>query len=87
MVLPAELTRALDAAATTPRLLLVSDFDGTLAPIVNDPADARALPVAADALIALAAVPATTVALVSGRALAVLRDCLLYTSPSPRDRS
>jgi trehalose 6-phosphate phosphatase len=72
--LPADLLRALDAAATTERLLVASDFDGTLAPIVNNPADARPLPHAADALIALAALPATTVALVSGRALRVLRE-------------
>jgi trehalose 6-phosphate phosphatase len=71
---PADLVRALDGAATTERLLVASDFDGTLAPIVNNPADARPLPHAADALIALAALPSTTVALVSGRALRVLRE-------------
>jgi trehalose 6-phosphate phosphatase len=72
--LPADLLRALDAVATTRHLLVASDFDGTVAPIVNNPADARPLPDAADALIALAALPATTVALVSGRALRVLRE-------------
>jgi trehalose 6-phosphate phosphatase len=71
---PADLVRALDGAAATERLLVASDFDGTLAPIVNNPADARPLPHAADALIALAALPSTTVALVSGRALRVLRE-------------
>lgn len=73
-MLPAELIRALDVAAATPRLLVTSDFDGTLAPIVNDPAAARALPAAAQALIALADLPDTHTALVSGRALAVLRE-------------
>ncbi|MCP9275552.1 trehalose-phosphatase [Mycolicibacterium arenosum] len=73
-MLPPELTDALDAAAGSPRLLLTSDFDGTLAPIVGNPADARPLPAAADALSALADVPDTTVALISGRALAVLRE-------------
>ena len=73
-MLPADLVRALDGAAATERLLVVSDFDGTLAPIVNNPADARPLPRAADALIALSGLPATTVALVSGRALSVLRE-------------
>jgi len=73
-VLPAELIGALDVAAATPRLLVTSDFDGTLAPIVNDPAAARALPAAAEALIALADLPDTHTALVSGRALGVLRD-------------
>jgi trehalose 6-phosphate phosphatase len=73
-VLPADLIAALDAVASTPRLLVTSDFDGTLAPIVNNPADARALPSAASALAALAALGDTDVALISGRALSVLRD-------------
>ncbi|UNB53391.1 trehalose-phosphatase [Mycolicibacterium sp. YH-1] len=73
-MLPAELIGALDVAAATPRLLVTSDFDGTLAPIVNDPAAARALPAAAESLIALADLPDTHTALVSGRALGVLRD-------------
>jgi trehalose 6-phosphate phosphatase len=72
--LPADLRNALGAAAATERLLVASDFDGTLAPIVNDPADARALPDAAEALVALAELPRTSVVLVSGRALATLRE-------------
>ena len=79
--LPADLFRALDGAAATPRLLVASDFDGTLAPIVNNPADARPLPRAADALIALAGLPSTTVVLVSGRALGTLRE--LSSMPPP----
>jgi trehalose 6-phosphate phosphatase len=74
MALPEDLVRALDAAAKTPRLLVASDFDGTLAPLVDHPADARPLPRAAEALIALAGLPSTEVVLVSGRALATLRD-------------
>jgi len=73
-VLPVELVTALDAVAATPRLLVTSDFDGTLAPIVNDPADARALPAAAAAIAELAKRADTDVALISGRALAVLRE-------------
>lgn len=69
-----ELESALSAAARTPRLLVASDFDGTLAPIVNNPADARPLPGAAEALIALGALPSTAAALISGRALATLRE-------------
>ena len=69
-----DLSAALDAAAATAHLLVTSDFDGTLAPIVNDPADARPLPRAAEALIELAGLPSTDVALVSGRALDVLRE-------------
>ncbi|MDO3636553.1 trehalose-phosphatase [Mycolicibacterium arseniciresistens] len=73
-MLPADLTCALDGLAATPRLLVVSDFDGTLAPIVSDPSAARALPASAEALTALADLPDTDAALVSGRALGVLRD-------------
>jgi trehalose 6-phosphate phosphatase len=69
-----DLQRALAAIAGTPRLLVTSDFDGTMAPIVNNPADARPLPAAAEALVALSELPDTTAALISGRALAVLRE-------------
>ncbi|ABM16084.1 MULTISPECIES: trehalose-phosphatase [Mycolicibacterium] len=72
--LPSELVSALDSAAATTRLLVTSDFDGTLAPIVNNPADARPLPAAAQALVALADLAATTTALISGRALETLRE-------------
>jgi trehalose 6-phosphate phosphatase len=72
--LPAALVDALDACAPASRLLVTSDFDGTLAPIVDDPAAARPLPDAAAALIALADLPSVTVALISGRALATLRE-------------
>lgn len=73
-MLPADLQRALTAAAATPRLLITSDFDGTLAPIVSNPADARPIAEAADALVALADLPDTASALISGRALDVLRE-------------
>lgn len=73
MSLPEDLQRALTSVAATPRLLVTSDFDGTLAPIVNNPADARPLSAAADALVALAELPHTASALISGRALEVLR--------------
>ena len=73
-MLPADLIAALDTVAATPRLLVTSDFDGTLSPIVNNPADARALPAGAAALLELADLPNTFVALVSGRALGVLRE-------------
>jgi trehalose 6-phosphate phosphatase len=79
--LPADLVRALDRAAATARLLVASDFDGTLAPIVANPADARPLPSAAEALLALAGLPSTTVVLVSGRALSTLRE--LSSMPPP----
>lgn len=72
-VIPAELVTALEAVAGTPRLLVTSDFDGTLAPIVNNPGDARPLPDAAAALVALSLLPSTSAALISGRALGDLR--------------
>jgi len=50
------------------------DFDGTLAPIVAVPEDARALPEALTAIEGLAALPSTTVVLVSGRAVADLAE-------------
>lgn len=67
---------ARDAAvriATAATLLVAVDFDGTLAPTVDDPATARALPLASDAVGTLAQLPSTTVALVSGRHLAGLQ--------------
>jgi trehalose 6-phosphate phosphatase len=52
---------------------VVVDFDGTIAPIVDDPASARALPAAVEALRALTGLVAV-VGVVSGRPLAFLRD-------------
>jgi trehalose 6-phosphate phosphatase len=68
------LTGALRELARTRRLLVALDFDGTLAPEVDDPAAARALPEAREAVLRLAALPNTRVALVSGRALASLEQ-------------
>lgn len=66
------LSDALGRLATTPRLLVALDFDGTLAPEVDAPLQARALPEAMDAIRRLTALDQTTVALVSGRDLASL---------------
>jgi trehalose-phosphatase len=55
--------------ARVPRLLVACDYDGTLAPLVDDPAYAMPLPEAASAIRALASLPQTTVAVISGRAL------------------
>jgi trehalose-phosphatase len=63
-----DLRAALEGLARLPRLLVASDYDGVLAPIVTDPARAFALPEAMAAVRELAALPGTTVALVSGRA-------------------
>lgn len=67
--LPAELRRAIVQLARAPRLLVASDYDGTLAPIVPDPSQAKPLPESVHALRSLAALPATTTAVISGRAL------------------
>ncbi len=67
--LPPELRRALVQAARTPRLLVACDYDGTLAPIVEDPDAALPRPESVTALRALASLNATTVAVISGRAL------------------
>lgn len=56
------------------RLLVALDFDGTIAPLAPRPELARALPASADAIAALAAMPETTVAYVSGRSLASLAE-------------
>jgi len=63
------LTGALRELARVRRLLVALDFDGTLAPEVDSPDAARAIPEARDAVLRLLALPNTRVALVSGRAL------------------
>ncbi|MHA7190348.1 trehalose-phosphatase [Arthrobacter sp. MDT2-16] len=73
MTLEPALHAALGRLASTPRLLVALDFDGTLAPLVERAEDARALPASASAVRALADLPHTTTALISGRALASLR--------------
>jgi trehalose 6-phosphate phosphatase len=67
--LPAPLRQAVAGLARTPRLLVVCDYDGTLAPIVEDPAKAVPRPEAMRALRSLAELPDTSVGLISGRAL------------------
>ncbi|MGH3676067.1 MAG: trehalose-phosphatase [Mycobacterium sp.] len=67
--LPAELRRALATVARVPRLLVACDYDGTMAPIVANPDEARPLTESAAALRELAGLPSTTAALISGRAL------------------
>jgi trehalose 6-phosphate phosphatase len=71
--LPEDLHRALSDVAHVPELLVASDFDGTVAPIVSNPADARPIPAAAEALAGLAALESTSAALISGRALRDLK--------------
>lgn len=66
----AELTEALAAGAS---LLLLSDYDGTLAPLVARPADARLPREVWDDLRLLARAPVVRVGILSGRGLADLR--------------
>jgi trehalose 6-phosphate phosphatase len=66
------LTSALAELAEQPRILVASDFDGVLAPLVLDPMSSRALPGTIEALAALAAMPGTHAAVVSGRDLDTL---------------
>lgn len=67
------LQQALDLVARLPRLLVACDVDGTIAAIASRPEDAVVDPGALTALFALAALPGTDVALVSGRRLGDLR--------------
>lgn len=78
MTVPGDLARV----AASARLLVALDFDGTLATTVDEPMTARMLPAARRAVDALVGAPATTVALISGRALADLRVIAEHTDDS-----
>ncbi|WP_420752413.1 trehalose-phosphatase [Rhodococcus sp. O3] len=67
--LPIDLRRALVTVARSPRLLVASDYDGTVAPIVADPDKAFPHAESVRALRALAGLPSTSAAVISGRAL------------------
>ncbi|MXV63341.1 trehalose-phosphatase [Natronorubrum sp. JWXQ-INN-674] len=62
------------ALADSSQLLLCLDFDGTLAPIVEQPDEAEATTANENAVATLAAEPDVSIAIVSGRALADVRD-------------
>ncbi|GAB3396841.1 hypothetical protein GCM10027515_00430 [Schumannella luteola] len=79
--LPDPLAGALRELAHQRRLLIALDFDGTLAPEVDDPEKARALPEARAAVLRLNALPNTRVAMVSGRAL----GSLIHVTDLPDD--
>ncbi|GEL17426.1 trehalose-phosphatase [Pseudonocardia asaccharolytica] len=76
-----DLDAALQTLAATPELLVALDFDGVLAPIVSRPSAARPLPESVRAIEGLAALPHTTVVLVSGRGLADLATVSGFTAP------
>jgi trehalose 6-phosphate synthase/phosphatase len=69
----ADLAAALDEFVKRDQVLIATDFDGVLAPIVSDPDAATPLPSSVHALGALTAADGVTVALVSGREIADLR--------------
>ncbi|MFE4545590.1 trehalose-phosphatase [Arthrobacter sp. NPDC056727] len=73
LTLSPELLEAVRRIAGTEQLLVAMDFDGTISPIVDHAGDARPLPRSAAAFAELAALPRTTTALISGRALDSLR--------------
>lgn len=77
------LQAALRRLADTERLLVALDVDGTLAPLGDEPMRVRMLPAARRAVLALADLPDTTVALVSGRTLHDLRVITEHADDSP----
>lgn len=76
---PHSAVREVAAGARAGTTLVALDFDGVLAPLVDDPATSRALPASARALARLAGA-GVPVALVSGRALA---DLWAVAQPPP----
>jgi len=64
-----DLSDQLEQTARQANLLVACDYDGTLAPIVSNPSEARADRESLVALRALAQIPGTHVAVVSGRSL------------------
>lgn len=75
MATPSDLLQRLLARVPAERLLVATDFDGTLAGIVQHPADARPLAGAVEALEELRD-SVLRVAILTGRSAAALRDVL-----------
>ena len=70
--LPEDVRAGIARVAALDRVLLATDFDGTLAPFVENPMDASPLPGTMDLLRRAARLAGVTVALVSGRDLDTL---------------
>ncbi|MDP3971788.1 MAG: trehalose-phosphatase [Candidatus Nanopelagicales bacterium] len=68
-ILDPDLREAIRRLARTGHLLVASDYDGTLAPIVANPNQALPLPGSVTLMRELAELPSTSVAVISGRAL------------------
>jgi len=86
MTLPPSLVAALEELSSRPSVLVASDFDGVLAPFVQDPMDARPLDGTIDDLVALAGLPRTHTAVVSGRDLDTLGQLTGLADGSPVTR-
>ena len=71
--IPSDLELALESIAQAENLLIALDFDGTLAPHVDRPDDARAIAGTREAVQALLDLPGVRVAFVSGRSLVSLQ--------------
>ena len=74
MTLPADYRDAVARFAACDRVLVATDFDGVLAPLVLDPSTSAPLPGTIEDLRALADLPQTYAAVVSGRDLATLTE-------------
>lgn len=79
--LPDDLVAALDRIGRLRPLLIASDYDGVLSPLVDDPSAAAPLDGVADVLVRLSAVPGVTVAMVSGRGVDDLRTTSGFGGP------
>ncbi len=73
MTLSDDLRGAVHAYASHERILVGTDFDGVLAPLVDDPSTSTPVPGSVDLLRDLATRPGVGVAVISGRDLATLR--------------
>ena len=69
-----DLDQALEAIARVPILLVATDYDGTLSPIVDNPEDAKPVRESIIALRALATLSGTHCAVISGRSLSDLAN-------------
>ncbi|TWE11638.1 trehalose-phosphatase [Rudaeicoccus suwonensis] len=69
-----DLDRAIGTYAARPSILVATDFDGVLAPLVHDPSTSRPVPGSIEVLRDIAALPGVFVTIVSGRDLATLRQ-------------
>ncbi|MCI2264569.1 trehalose-phosphatase [Sediminivirga luteola] len=67
--LPADVVERLSAVCSARRLLIALDFDGVLAPLVDDPATSAPLPETVETVHRLAALDDVLIAYVSGREL------------------